>query len=596
MSAGRLLVVDDSPTVRKLVELTFPGTGWLIDYAASGAEALRLSKQAVPDVVLLDFMLPDMRGTDVCALLAKDERTAHVPVVVMSGKGPSIGPLFSEFPAFFGCIGKPSTSTHIRSTVDAALARAQASRRTGKAGSSFKQREAAAKLVYSLLRDALGQIPRLMPELADAAPAPFFAKKLLTPDLVGRLLDALAPEPVRVSVSVAPSARNLSVVDDSSFHGSVTGWPVASVVTCFESSGRTGELTLAFDGKITIAYLRAGEVIFVTNRDPKEYLRGSLPTVARLAAVPRDALRAAENQQRESGTPLFVSLAAAGFFPLAELTEILRARGRKLLLDALEASAASFAWRDLAVLPAHVEAHGRHVSTARNTLVFGVDDEAPPPSLSLKQMALERLRQEPPASLPAPDSIFSRAPGFSSHVRHFDLTSVERRVLALVDGQATGDELGSRAGSGVGEVLPVLARLTDVGLLRLAQQSSRQSTRSRVRPLMILEPDMTGFQGPLTSLLQNRSEPVALLDLAGEKDVLAAVRREQPRAVILNAASGSAAETARQLRSAAGLTGLVLVALLEPQMASQAAELIAAGFDKALVKPVPYSEIERLVS
>ncbi|HYQ01843.1 MAG TPA: response regulator [Polyangiaceae bacterium] len=596
MSAGRLLVVDDSPTVRKLVELTFPGTGWQIEFAGTGGEALQLAKQAVPDVVLLDFLLPDMRGTDVCERLSRDERTAHVPVVVMSGKGPSISSMFQQFASFSGCIGKPSTSAQIRGAVDAAFARGQASTRVSKGGRSFKQREAAAKLVYSLLREALGQIPRLMAELGDAAPAPYFAKKLLTPELVGRMLDALAPEPEPVAASVAPSARTLSLVDDSSFHGSVTGWPVASLFACFESSGRTGELTIAFDGKVTIAYLRAGEVIFVTNRDPKEYLRGSLPTVARLANVPREALRAAETQQRETAIPLFVSLAAAGLFPLAELTEILRTRGRKLLLDAIEASAATFSWRDISALPAHVEAHGRHVSTARNTLVFGADDEAPPPSLSLKQMALERLRQEPPQSLPAVDSIFSRAPGFSSQVQHFELTGLERRVLALVDGQTTGKELGSRAGSSVVEVMPVLARLTDVGLLRVAHQSSSHSSRSKARPLMILEPDVDGFQGPLSSLLQNRAEPVALLDLAVETDVIAAVRRERPRAVILNAASGGAAETARQLRSESALAGLVLVAVLEPQMANQAAELIAAGFDRALVKPIPYSEIERLVS
>jgi hypothetical protein len=228
--------------------------------------------------------------------------------------------------------------------------------------------------------------------------------------------------------------------------------------------------------------------------------------------------------------------------------------------------------------------------------VFGADDEAPPASLSLKQMALERLRQEPAATQLAGDSVFSRAPGFSSQVRHFDLTAFERRVLALVDGQTAGDELAARAASPVAEVLPVLARLVDVGLLRAARASESHSSRAKARPLMILEPDMTGFQAPLTALLQNRAEPVALLDLAGETDVLAAVRRAQPRAVILNAASGGAAETARRLRSAAGVPGLVLVAVLEPQMASQASELIAAGFDKALVKPIPYSEIERLVS
>jgi hypothetical protein len=88
-------------------------------------------------------------------------------------------------------------------------------------------------------------------------------------------------------------------------------------------------------------------------------------------------MRVAQTQQRASGVPLFVTLAASGHFPPEEVSEILRDRGRKLLLDATDATTANFSWRDLSALPAYVEAHARYVSTARDTLVFGAGHGAP---------------------------------------------------------------------------------------------------------------------------------------------------------------------------------------------------------------------------
>ena len=68
--SDRVLVIDDSTTLRKLVEIALRGTGAEIDFAASGSEGIRRAAAHPPDVILLDFMLPDMQGVDVCARLA----------------------------------------------------------------------------------------------------------------------------------------------------------------------------------------------------------------------------------------------------------------------------------------------------------------------------------------------------------------------------------------------------------------------------------------------------------------------------------------------------------------------------------------------
>jgi DNA-binding response OmpR family regulator len=589
MSAGRLLVVDDSPTVRKLVELTFARSGWQVEYAASGGQALETARRSPPDVILLDFVLPDMRGLDVCDLLSKEDRTRGIPIVVMSGKGAQVAELFRGKAAFHSAIGKPSNPQEIRAAVEAALA----ARGESAQGATFQQREAAAKAIYALLREPLAQIPKWMAELGAQPAAPYFARKLLNPELMGRILGALSPH---VSESRSPSVRPQAPTEatDASFQGAVRGWPVAGLVTFLEASARTGELSLIVDGETTVLYLRAGEVILVTNREPTKYLRGVLPQAARLGPVSRDAMRQAEAEQRASGTPVFVTLATSGHFPLAELTEVLRALGRKLLLDVVDATEARFSFRDLSVLPTYVEAHGRHVSFARNTLVFGAEEGRGPESLTEKQLALVRLRQTPTDALPASDQVFVREAGFSARVQSFELTASERRVLALVDGASSAGRIAGRSGLPYEEALATLGRLREIGLLR-AEGVVHAADTGRSRPLMILEPDVEGFQSPLASLLENRAVPVRLLDLAGEKDVLAAVRREQPRAVILNAGMGSSLDTARRVRAASEFSDVVLVAVVEPQMADRTSELLAAGFDTTLVKPIAYSDIERLL-
>jgi CheY-like chemotaxis protein len=591
---GHLLVVDDSPTVRKLVELTFRGTPWRIDYASTGGEALQLATRTLPDVILLDFVLPDMHGVDVCERLAREASTATIPVVIMSGKesAPDICRNISSISAY---LTKPSTPEKIRSEVEAAAERG-APAKAKATPASFDQKEAAARTLYALLRDAFANIPLWIAELGDKPPATFFARKVLTPRLTGELIDALAPhfhEILGTHGSLGAS-RGIDLSSDVSFAGNTRDWPVVAIVTFFESSARRGVLTLRYDGKEISAYLRGGEVIGVTTRDPVEYMRG-LRWSGR-NKFPPEAMKKATAEQQRSGTPVLVTLAEYGHFPPGDLTEALAARSRRLLMDALSANAASFQWHDLDVLPAYVEAHGRHISTARNTLPFtpGSEDE-PAPSC---QRTLEQLRHSPPPGAFDKSTVFARPQGFSAQVLKFSLTAVERQVLTLVDGRVNAEQLAASAGLELADALALLARLTEVELLCLANPAAHDDSLGSIkrRPIMIMEPDREGFQQPLANLLENRSEPISLLDLSLEQDLLAAIRRERPRQVLLNAAALPITDTLRAVRSDPDLADVAVVAILEPDMAARVAELTAAGFDSVLIKPIARAEIERLFS
>lgn len=81
-----VLVVDDSPTVRKLVSLTLEKEGYRVSTAAEAVEAQQRIRDEVPDLILLDITMPGMDGYQLCKLLKADRHTAHVPVVMLSGK------------------------------------------------------------------------------------------------------------------------------------------------------------------------------------------------------------------------------------------------------------------------------------------------------------------------------------------------------------------------------------------------------------------------------------------------------------------------------------------------------------------------------
>ena len=121
--ASRLLVIDDSPTIRKAIEIAFRGTNWIADFAPNGREGVLKAKNAPPDAIILDFVLPDMRGVDVCEHLAAEPRTASVPILVVSGKGETVRDLFRSYASVVGCINKPFSVEELPSRVEAAVHR-----------------------------------------------------------------------------------------------------------------------------------------------------------------------------------------------------------------------------------------------------------------------------------------------------------------------------------------------------------------------------------------------------------------------------------------------------------------------------------------
>jgi twitching motility two-component system response regulator PilH len=85
--AGRtILVVDDSPSERALLSQTLQRAGYEVLTAQDGDTALQMARSHPLALILLDIMMPGKNGFQVCRQLKADERTKHVPVVIVSAR------------------------------------------------------------------------------------------------------------------------------------------------------------------------------------------------------------------------------------------------------------------------------------------------------------------------------------------------------------------------------------------------------------------------------------------------------------------------------------------------------------------------------
>jgi PleD family two-component response regulator len=86
MSEGRILVVEDDFDISNMLEVYFKSQGYEVYVASRGQEALDLTRQKMPNVIVLDIMLPDIDGYEVCRRLRTNLRTSHIPIIFLTQK------------------------------------------------------------------------------------------------------------------------------------------------------------------------------------------------------------------------------------------------------------------------------------------------------------------------------------------------------------------------------------------------------------------------------------------------------------------------------------------------------------------------------
>lgn len=84
---NKILYIEDEPDHAALIKLWLERNDFIISIAGSGKEGLERIEKERPDLVLLDIMLPDIGGTEVCKRIKTGSNSANIPVLIVSGAG-----------------------------------------------------------------------------------------------------------------------------------------------------------------------------------------------------------------------------------------------------------------------------------------------------------------------------------------------------------------------------------------------------------------------------------------------------------------------------------------------------------------------------
>jgi twitching motility two-component system response regulator PilH len=86
MSVKKILVVDDSPTERHVLGEALTRQGYTVIFAESGEKAIVLSASELPDLILMDVVMPGMNGYQATRTISRDEATRHIPIIMCTSK------------------------------------------------------------------------------------------------------------------------------------------------------------------------------------------------------------------------------------------------------------------------------------------------------------------------------------------------------------------------------------------------------------------------------------------------------------------------------------------------------------------------------
>jgi len=96
ISQKKILVVDDDKAVSTLLAGLLPNSGYKVIVARDGLEAMVQVKKNIPDLIILDVMMPGINGYDVCNNLKFDEKYKHIPIIILTSREQELDPRIGQ--------------------------------------------------------------------------------------------------------------------------------------------------------------------------------------------------------------------------------------------------------------------------------------------------------------------------------------------------------------------------------------------------------------------------------------------------------------------------------------------------------------------
>jgi len=459
--ADTVLVIDDSPTILKVVQLVLTKAGFTVHTAADGEEGIAKARESRPSLILLDFVMPKMNGYQVCRALADSLDLKDVPVVLMSAKGDQVGERFVKVMGIVDYITKPFSPEGITAVVQHTIVKygkknghdgegdpdsveevspddnkePTAPRRARASSSSERRLDALAGLREAMVDVLAGD--ELVGELADS---------------VRRKLDDATLERI-----VEPVARALAApADDAALQGHVQQVPVAQVLGLLQQQRQWGVLTVQRpsetqpgDQRIELCFKSGKVELALADGLGEEFYVGRY--LVELGALSRQDLELFLKSRGTPSKPIGEQLVKLSYVTEAELKRALARQAAERVYEILRWPAGKFRFVATRELPPLALEAG---------LALDVDG-----------ILMEGFRRVDEWHLIERevddfDAVFLRNEEAVQNVGKARLTREELAILELVNGKNSVKDIVRQSRMGSFEVSKMLFRLLSIKLIR----------------------------------------------------------------------------------------------------------------------------------
>lgn len=117
----KILVCDDEPSILNILDFSLSAEGYRVIQAADGEEAFALAVAEIPDLVILDVMMPQRNGFEVCRALKQRQETADIPVILLTARGRKEDREFGREAGADGYVTKPFSPQRLLDKVNSLL-------------------------------------------------------------------------------------------------------------------------------------------------------------------------------------------------------------------------------------------------------------------------------------------------------------------------------------------------------------------------------------------------------------------------------------------------------------------------------------------
>lgn len=310
-----VLLVDDSPTVRRLGELILAQQGYRVFTAEDGERGLEVALRVKPAVILVDYIMPNMNGHTFCRKIRQGAETKDIPLILISSKGEAVGQAFEQEFGVLHYFSKPFEPDDLIRKLEEVLQSTGASR----LDSAGAKQEAQSSVS-----------PDVMHEMIDKLLRQYFQKDF--PLLMRNVMSDMLLE--------AGLLKNCGVI----LSGSLDDVPLPDVVNFAYNSRLSGRLTIFAPDIFGEMFIENGMFVFAScsMKNNNQPFLTDLMRRQNVLDVDDETVRQVVTEAREKDLPIGRVLVGRGLISEAQLMEALRLHAMDAVGVILEAKSGNF--------------------------------------------------------------------------------------------------------------------------------------------------------------------------------------------------------------------------------------------------------------